>query len=144
MKYNDTNISQWLKGLSSFCSNIFKKYSIELTGLLQYVANQLKAGKRYITRKLMPWPVCIMSTIGTATYKKVFWHYLWSCCALLCSVDLLVLKEVIVKMSGIDVTESVTVPQLEALSGGELLKAEVRNNSGQLHNTYNNACVCVL
>ena len=46
MKYNDTNISQWLKGLSSFCSNIFKKYSIELTGLLQYVANQLKAGKR--------------------------------------------------------------------------------------------------
>ena len=48
MKYNDTNISQWLKGLSSFCSNIFKKYSIELTGLLQYVANQLKAGKRFV------------------------------------------------------------------------------------------------
>lgn len=37
------------------------------------------------------------------------------------------LKEVIVKMSGIDITESVTVQQLEALSGGELLKAEVRN-----------------
>ncbi|XP_064404641.1 THO complex subunit 2-like isoform X2 [Halichondria panicea] len=95
MKYNDTNISQWLKGLSSFCSNIFKKYSIELTGLLQYVANQLKAGK---------------------------------------SVDLLVLKEVIVKMAGIDVTETVTSQQLEALSGGELLKAEGAYY-GQVRNT---------
>ncbi len=44
---------------------------------------------------------------------------------LTCSVDLLVLKEVIVKMAGIDVTETVTSQQLEALSGGELLKAEV-------------------
>ena len=41
------------------------------------------------------------------------------------SVDLLVLKEVIVKMAGIDITEQVTSQQLEALAGGELLKAEV-------------------
>ena len=34
-------------GLASFSANVFKKYPIELTGLLQYVANQLKAGKRY-------------------------------------------------------------------------------------------------
>jgi THO complex subunit 2 len=27
---------------------VFKKYPIDLTGLLQYVANQLKAGKRYV------------------------------------------------------------------------------------------------
>ena len=35
-------------GLAIFSANVFKKYPIELTGLLQYVANQLKAGKRLI------------------------------------------------------------------------------------------------
>lgn len=47
-------------------------------------------------------------------------------CNFICSFDLLVLKEVIQKMSGIDVAEEVTQSQLEALAGGELLQAEVR------------------
>ena len=34
-------------GLASFCGAVFRKYPIDLAGLLQYVANQLKAGKRY-------------------------------------------------------------------------------------------------
>ena len=38
------------------------------------------------------------------------------------SFDLLVLKEVIQKMSGIDIAEEVTQSQLEALAGGELLQ----------------------
>ena len=76
-------------GLAVFCGTVFRKYSIELTGLLQYVANQLKAGK---------------------------------------SFDLLVLKEVVQKMSGIEISEEVTAAQLEALSGGELLRAEVIHN----------------
>ena len=46
LKHEDTNVSSWLQGLANFCANVFKKYPIELTGLLQYVANQLKAGKR--------------------------------------------------------------------------------------------------
>ena len=54
--------------------------------MLQYVANQLKAGK---------------------------------------SFDLLVLKEVVQKMSGVEISEEVTTSQLEALSGGEMLRAEV-------------------
>ena len=41
------------------------------------------------------------------------------------SFDLLVLKEVVQKMSGIEISEEVTAAQLEALSGGELLRAEV-------------------
>jgi len=85
MKHEDTNISHWLQGLASFCANVFKKYPIELTGLLQYITNQLKAGK---------------------------------------SFDLLVLKEVVQKMAGIDISVEVTSSQLEALAGGELLKAE--------------------
>lgn len=40
------SISPKLHSLSSFCGSAFKKYNIELTGLLQYVANQLKAEKR--------------------------------------------------------------------------------------------------
>lgn len=35
-------------GLASFCGAVFRKYPIELAGLLQYVANQLKAGKRWV------------------------------------------------------------------------------------------------
>ena len=41
------------------------------------------------------------------------------------SFDLLVLKEVVQKMSGIEISEDMTLSQLEALAGGELLKAEV-------------------
>jgi len=47
-KHDGTSISLWLQSLASFCGAIFKKYNIELTGLLQYVANQLKAQKRYV------------------------------------------------------------------------------------------------
>lgn len=46
VKHDGTSISLWLQSLSSFCGAIFKKYNIELSGLLQYVANQLKAQRR--------------------------------------------------------------------------------------------------
>ncbi|XP_077862660.1 THO complex subunit 2-like [Saccoglossus kowalevskii] len=85
MKHEDTNLSPWLQSLANFCGAVFRKYNIELSGLLQYVANQLKAGK---------------------------------------SFDLLILKEVVQKMSGIESTEEITVDQLDALAGGELLRAE--------------------
>ena len=82
---------------------MFKKYSIELTGLLQYVTNQLKAGK---------------------------------------SSDLLVLREVVQKMSGIEISEEVTMDQIEALSGGEMLRAEVRQKRGS-HLIYTTATICI-
>lgn len=65
---------------------MYKKYPLELVGLLQFVTNQLKSGK---------------------------------------SFDLLILKEVVQKMSGIDSSEELTQSQIEAMAGGELLKAEV-------------------
>ncbi|XP_077518841.1 THO complex subunit 2-like protein isoform X3 [Amblyomma americanum] len=85
MKHDGTSISLWLQSLASFCGAVFKKYSIDLTGLLQLVANQLKAER---------------------------------------SLDLLVLKEIVQKMTGIESTEQATQDQLEAMCGGELLKAE--------------------
>lgn len=42
------------------------------------------------------------------------------------SFDLLILKEVVQKMAGIEITEEMTMEQLEAMTGGEQLKAEVR------------------
>ncbi|KAI5935692.1 THO complex subunit 2 [Manis javanica] len=95
MKHDDTTISSWLQSLASFCGAVFHKYPIDLAGLLQYVANQLKAGK---------------------------------------SFDLLILKEVVQKMAGIEITEEMTMEQLEALTGGEQLKAE-GGYFGQIRNT---------
>lgn len=79
-------LSDWLQSLANFCGAIYKKYSIELSGLMQYICNQLKAHK---------------------------------------SLDLLILKEIVQKMVGIEAVEEMTNEQLSAMCGGELLKGEV-------------------
>lgn len=38
-------ISQWLQSLSCFAGSVCKKYSIDLGGILQFIANQLKSEK---------------------------------------------------------------------------------------------------
>ncbi|KAM7338452.1 hypothetical protein ACRRTK_001936 [Alexandromys fortis] len=50
------------------------------------------------------------------------------------SFDLLILKEVVQKMAGIEITEEMTTEQLEAMTGGEQLKAE-GGYFGQIRNT---------
>lgn len=95
-KVDGTSLSMWLQGSANFCGAVYKKYNIELSGLLQYVANQLKAHN---------------------------------------SLDLLILKEVVQKMTGIEATEEMTnADQLNAMSGGELLRAEAGYFS-QVRNT---------
>ena len=42
------------------------------------------------------------------------------------SSDLLILREVLQKMAGIEISDEMTPDQLQALSGGELLKMEVQ------------------
>ena len=84
-KHDGTSISLWLQSLSNFCGAVFKKHTLDLTGLLQYVANQLKSEK---------------------------------------SLDLLILKEIVLKMGGIEAAEEMTNSQIEAMAGGELLRAE--------------------
>ena len=59
--------------------------SIDLTGILQYVANQLKSKK---------------------------------------SLDLLILKEMVLKMGGIEAAEEMTNEQIDAMAGGDLLRQE--------------------
>lgn len=94
-KHDGMSLSMWLQASANFCGAIYKKYTIELSGLLQYVANQLKAHK---------------------------------------SLDLLILKEVVQKMTGIESTEEMTGEQLNAMSGGELLRQEAGYFS-QVRNT---------
>ncbi|GAB0096451.1 THO complex subunit 2 [Sergentomyia squamirostris] len=94
-KHDGTSLSMWLQSLASFCGAIYKKYNIELSGLLQYVANQLKAHK---------------------------------------SLDLLILKEVVQKMAGIEAAEEMTTDQLSAMCGGEQLRGEAGYFS-QVRNT---------
>ncbi|KAH9492653.1 THO complex subunit 2, partial [Bulinus truncatus] len=95
MKTDNMNISLWLQSLASFAGAICRKYQVELTGILQYVANQLKAGK---------------------------------------STDLLLLREVVQKMAGVEISEEVTDDQLDAMAGGELVRQEGSNFS-QIRNT---------
>ncbi|KAI8734363.1 THO complex subunit 2 [Biomphalaria glabrata] len=92
MKTYNMNISLWLQSLANFAGAICHKYQVELTGILQYVANQLKAGK---------------------------------------SIDLLLLREVVQKMAGVEISEKVTDDQLEAMAGGELVRQEVQFISRQ-------------
>ena len=94
-KHDGTSISLWLQSLSNFCGAIFKKYNIELTGILQYVANQLKSKR---------------------------------------SLDLLILKEVVLKMSGIEAAEDMTDEHIDAMAGGELLRQEA-GSFNQIKNT---------
>ncbi|KAH8248629.1 hypothetical protein KR032_001611, partial [Drosophila birchii] len=94
-KDDGTSLSLWLQSLASFCGTIFKKYSIELSGLLQYVANQLKSQK---------------------------------------SLDLLILREIVHKMAGVESCEEMTNDQLQAMCGGEQLRGEAGYFS-QVRNT---------
>lgn len=84
-KHDGASISPWILSLANFCGSVVKKYNVELPGLFQFIANQLKAER---------------------------------------SLDLLILKEIVGKMAGIEATESMTNEQLAALSGGDLLRQE--------------------
>ncbi|KRX35724.1 THO complex subunit 2 [Trichinella murrelli] len=44
LKVSHATISSWLQSLATFVGSVFKKYNIELSGVLQFVTNQLKRG----------------------------------------------------------------------------------------------------
>ena len=88
LKSDGTNVAQWLQNLAAFTGALFRRYNIELGGLLQFLVYQLRDGK---------------------------------------SLDLLVLRELVAKMSGVEFTEDVTDHQLEAQGGTLLLRSEVRS-----------------
>ena len=48
-KLEELNIAQWMQSLAAFTGSVCRKYSssFEVLGILQYVINQLKDGRRY-------------------------------------------------------------------------------------------------
>lgn len=42
LKASDAALSPWLTSLSTFVAQVFKRYAIDLIGVLQYIANELK------------------------------------------------------------------------------------------------------
>ncbi|KAF6204563.1 hypothetical protein GE061_018723 [Apolygus lucorum] len=84
-KHDGTTVLPWFQSTSQFCATVFKKYNIDLSGILLYTMEQLKCNR---------------------------------------SIELLILKEILQKMTGIDITDDMTQHQIDALSGGELLRSE--------------------
>lgn len=85
LKDDGLNVSLWMQSLSSFAGNLYKRHpTIELVGLLQYIANTLKSGQ---------------------------------------SLQLLVLRDLVTKMAGIDTLEDLSRDQLNAQAGGETLRS---------------------
>ncbi|KAF6779915.1 hypothetical protein AHF37_00650 [Paragonimus kellicotti] len=81
-KLEDLQLSQSLQALSAFTGLLCKKYQFDLSGLLQYVLNQLKVGKSY---------------------------------------DLQILREILHRMSGIDISEDMTDEQLQSIKRDAVL-----------------------
>lgn len=45
LKTSDGTLSTWLVALATFAGAVYRRYSVEYEGILQYVTNQLKDGK---------------------------------------------------------------------------------------------------
>ena len=49
LKADGTNVGGWFQSLATFTGSVYRRYpSMELEGLLQYILNQLKVGKKII------------------------------------------------------------------------------------------------
>ncbi|CAK5013732.1 unnamed protein product [Meloidogyne enterolobii] len=84
-KVLDISYSPWLQSLASFSAAIFKRYNIDLGGILQYITNQLKDAK---------------------------------------NLDLIVLREIVTSISGIESASDLTQEHLDSLCGGDILRSE--------------------
>lgn len=45
LKTSDGTLSAWLVALATFAGAVYRRYTVEYEGILQYVTNQLKNGK---------------------------------------------------------------------------------------------------
>jgi len=86
LKADDGTLSMWIIALATFIGALYKKYPSDLTGMLQFIINELKTGK---------------------------------------SIDLLILREIVTNMSGIDANATLNENGIDALTGGEIMKQEI-------------------
>lgn len=87
-KTDGTNISLWLQSLATFAGTLCRRWSIDVSVILQYILNQLRDGN---------------------------------------PKDLVVLRELITKMAGIEPVADLSDSQVIALGGGRTLQSEAIN-----------------
>ncbi|CAG0913812.1 unnamed protein product [Notodromas monacha] len=98
-KHIGTSIASWMQNACSFAGAVYKKFPIDLSPVLHFVANQLAENK---------------------------------------SFDLLLLKEIVGKLGGIEALQdrSMNINQILAYGcGGDVLRVEVLNAFSQIRNT---------
>ena len=89
---------------------MFRKFQVFLAPLIK---------PSYLKAPYSAFVAATISDLQSWSLLMIFWF---------CSFDLLLLREVVTKMAGIEISEEITDDQLDAMSGGELLRQEVRRN----------------
>ncbi|VDK82979.1 unnamed protein product [Cylicostephanus goldi] len=67
LKASDGKLSPWLQALATLVGAIYKKYNVELSGMLNYVMNQLKNEKSFdllVLREVIQNMACIEGVAG--------------------------------------------------------------------------------
>ncbi|KAK6034373.1 hypothetical protein COOONC_28124 [Cooperia oncophora] len=67
LKASDGKLSPWLQALATLVGAVYKKYNVELAGMLNYVMNQLKNEKSFdllVLREVIQNMACIEGVAG--------------------------------------------------------------------------------
>lgn len=104
-------------------------YDVLLFCVIEVLSNPAKEASKHEGTSISPWLISLANFCGAVVKKYPvelpgLLQFITNQLKVNKCLDLLILKEIVQKMTGIDTTEEMTDEQLEALSGGELLKSE--------------------
>lgn len=80
----------------------------------------------FLLYNAVPWAFSWNNTFSTELLYVTLCVKDFSRAVFVFSIDLIIMRELVQKMSGIEISEETTMDQLEAMSGGELLRQEVK------------------
>lgn len=104
-------------------------YDVLLFVVIEVLASPAKEASKHEGTSISPWLISLANFTGAVVKKYPIelpglLQFITNQLKVNRCLDLLILKEIVQKMTGIDTTEEMTDEQLEALGGGELLKSE--------------------
>ena len=136
VKAGETNLSTWFMLLSRFIATFYRKYpSAELKGLLNYLMQV--CGARlflqfiYLFINLFCPAATLIFSVSLPVPLLSFFYYPRQRLSEGDSVDLLVLKDLLLRMGGSDSIVEVSERQLEGLAGGRSIRAEVMGGASR-------------
>lgn len=97
--------------------------------VIEVLSSPVKENSKHEGTSISPWLISLANFCGSVVKKYPIelpglLQFVTNQLKIGKCLDLLILKEIVQKMTGIETTEEMTDEQLEALSGGELLKSE--------------------